>query len=120
MSETALQKTESKAVAPKTVREWIATDSFKAQVALSLPKHLTPDRFTRIALTAFNRTPKLGNCTKESVFQCLLDCSALGIEPDGRRAHLIPYGDKCTLIIDYKGIVELVRRSGEVAYIHAD
>jgi recombination protein RecT len=121
MSEQSLVKsTENKVAAPRTVREWIATDSFKEQVALSLPKHLTPDRFTRIALTAFNRTPKLGNCTKESVFQCLLDLSALGLEPDGRRAHLIPYGDKCQLIIDYKGIVDLVRRSGEVAYIHAD
>lgn len=115
-----VKSAESKAIAPKTVREWIATDSFKEQVSLSLPKHLTADRFTRIALTAFNRTPRLADCTKESVFQCLLDCSALGIEPDGRRAHLIPFGKTCQLIIDYKGIVDLVRRSGEVAYIHAD
>lgn len=116
----ALQKAEAAPPSPRTVREWIATDSFKEQVKLALPKHLTPDRFTRIALTAFNRTPKLADCTKESVFQCLLDLSALGLEPDGRRAHLIPYGNKCQLIIDYKGIVDLVRRSGEVAYIHAD
>jgi recombination protein RecT len=49
-----------------------------------------------------------------------MDCSALGIEPDGRRAHLIPYGTQCTLIIDYKGLVELIRRSGEVAAIRAE
>jgi len=52
--------------------------------------------------------------------KCLLDLSALGIEPDGRRAHLIPYGKECTLILDYKGIAELVMRSGTVASIHAD
>jgi recombination protein RecT len=52
--------------------------------------------------------------------KCLLDCSAMGIEPDGRRAHLIPYGRECTLIIDYKGLVELIRRSGDVASIRAE
>lgn len=86
----------------------------------ALPKLLTPERFTRVALTCINKNPKLLQCTQESLLACLLDCASLGIEPDGRRAHLIPYGDKCTLIIDYKGIAELVRRSGEVADLHAD
>ena len=49
-----------------------------------------------------------------------MDCSQLGLEPDGRKVHLIPYGDKCTLIIDYKGLVDLARRSGKIADIHAD
>lgn len=86
----------------------------------ALPKLLTPERFTRVALTCINKNPKLLGCTQESLLACLLDCASLGIEPDGRRAHLIPYGDKCTLIIDYKGIAELVRRSGDVADLHAD
>jgi len=34
-----------------------------------------------------------------------MNCSALGLEPDGRRAHLIPYGRDVQLIVDYKGIV---------------
>lgn len=92
----------------------------KAQFAMALPKHITPDRFMRVALTAINKTPKIGQCTRESLLACLMDCSALGLEPDGRKAHLIPYGDKCTLIIDYKGLVDLARRSGEIADIHAD
>lgn len=52
--------------------------------------------------------------------KCLLDLSATGLEPDGRRAHLIPYGNECTLIIDYKGLVELIRRSGEVTSLRAE
>lgn len=44
----------------------------------------------------------------------------MGLLPDGRNAHLIPYGDQCQLIIDYKGYVELVMRSGMVSRIHAD
>jgi recombination protein RecT len=105
---------------PKTIRDHLGSEDFRKQVALALPKHVTAERFTRVALTALNRTPKLAECTQASLFSCLLDLSALGLEPDGRRAHLIPYGDKCTLIIDYKGLVDLVMRSGEVSNIHAD
>lgn len=102
-----------------TIREQISDDYFKQQIAVALPKHMTPDRFVRVALTALLKTPKLLDCTKESVIECLLNCSALGIEPDGRRAHLIPYGNKCTLIVDYKGLVELAKRSGDVAGVFA-
>ena len=52
--------------------------------------------------------------------QCLLDLSAMGLEPDNQRAYLIPYGNTCTLIVSYKGLVELMRRAGDVASIHAD
>ncbi len=113
-------KTLAKPEAKKTISDLIVSDDFKSKLALSLPKHLTPDRFARVALTAIHRTPKLMECTRESLFQCLYDLSAMGLEPDGRRAHLIPYKDKCTLIIDYKGLVELAMRSGEVSSIHAD
>lgn len=114
------------------LESWIKSDQFKSALAASLPKHLTPDRFVRIALTAFLRTPKLMECTQASVFRCLLDCSSLGLEPDGRRAHLIPFKKnfkegaqwrsemQCQLIIDYKGLAELAYRSGTVSNIHAD
>lgn len=114
MSETALQKTPD-----KTLRAQLSGDYFKSQVALALPKHMTADRFVRVALTALLKTPKLADCTPESVMECMLNCSALGLEPDGRRAHLIPYGNKCTLIVDYKGIVELAKRSGDVSNVFA-
>ena len=107
-------------VDPNGIKDLVTSATAKKQFAMALPKHLTADRFLRVALTAFSRTPALLNCTKESLTECLMDCSSLGLEPDGRRVHLIPYGKKCTLIIDYKGLVALARRSGEVADIHAD
>lgn len=92
----------------------------REQFARALPKHLSPERFQRVAITATTRTPKLLDCTPASVMKCLLDLSAMGLEPDGRRAHLIPYGQECTLVIDYKGLVELIRRSGDVVSIRAE
>jgi recombination protein RecT len=105
---------------PRDIKSIIASPAMQQQFAAALPKHLSPERFGRIAITALSRTPKLRECTQESVFKCLLDLSAMGLEPDARHAHLIPYGKECTLVIDYKGLVALVRRSGEVAKIHAD
>jgi len=108
------------------IKALIRSEQMIKQFQLALPRHLSPERFMRIALTAVNKNPKLLKCTKESLLGCLLDCSQLGLEPDGRKAHLIPYESKkqnnyyCTLIIDYKGLVDLARRSGEIADIHAD
>ena len=109
-----------------TVREKIGSDKFLAEIAKALPSHLTPERFTRVALTALTKIPKLAECDQASLFSALLSLSQLGLEPDGRRAHLIPFENRkrgiveCQLIIDYKGLVELIMRSGLVSFIHAD
>lgn len=103
-----------------TLKTTLNSDAMREQFARSLPKHLSPDRFCRIAITALTRTPKLQECTQESLMKCLLDLSAFGLEPDGRRAHLIPYKNTCTLVIDWKGLAELAMRSGIVAKLHAD
>lgn len=119
----------TKTTTPKhslTIREHLEGNAFKATVAAALPKHLPPERFIRVALTAMTRIPKLAQCDQASFFQCLLTLSALGLEPDGRRAHLIPFENRkrqvteCQLIVDWKGLVELAMRSGSVANLHAD
>lgn len=108
------------------IKSLINSDSMREQFSRALPKHLDAERFCRIAITATTRTPKLMDCTPASVMKCLLDLSAMGLEPDGRRAHLIPYENRkegyieCQLIVDFKGIAELVMRSGLVSFIHAD
>ena len=105
----------------RTIRQILVGEEMKKQFALALPRMLTADRFVRVGLTALNKQPKLMECTPESFFSCMLDLAAWGIEPDGRRAHLIPFRDNkrgvmvCTLIMDWKGLVELGRRSGELA-----
>ena len=108
------------AKAPTTIKGILNGEAMRQQIALALPKHLTAERFIRIATTAMTKTPGLAKCTQESFFGCLLSLSSLGLEPDGRRAHLIPYGNTCTLIIDFKGLAELAMRSGVVSNLHAD
>jgi recombination protein RecT len=119
----AVEKVKSQAVTkgrPKTILEMLDDPKFKLALAEALPSFMTKERFARIVATQFRKVPKLTQCTPASLFSCVLDCAQLGLEPDGRKAHLIPYGDTCTLIVDYKGLVALARRSGEISDIHAD
>jgi recombination protein RecT len=101
------------------IKTLINSDKFKAELASCVPQHVRIDVQARLLCNVLSKNPKLADCTQVSLFQCMLDCSAMGLVPDNRRAHLIPYGTNCTLIIDYKGLVELVMRSGEVEFIDA-
>ena len=109
-----------------SLRNEIESPAFKDAVAKVLPKILPPDRFVRVAITAMTRTPKLRECDRASFFSAMLSLAQTGLEPDGRRAHLIPFENRkrgvveCQLIIDYKGLAELAMRSGLLSYLHAD
>ena len=110
-----------------TIKQTLLSDErLHEQVSRALPKHLSADRFLRVAANALTRTPELLNCDEASFYKCLLELSQWGLEPDGRRAHLIPFRNnrrgvtECQLILDYKGLVELALRSGLISKIHAD
>lgn len=105
---------------PQSLKALISSDKMQDQFSKALPSHLSPERFARVAITALTRTPKLQQCTPASMMKCLLDLSAAGLEPDGRRAYLIPYGKEATVIISYMGLVELMRRSGDVISVRAE
>jgi recombination protein RecT len=88
-------------------------DTFKPQMALALPKHLTADRMARLTLTAFSSTPKLQACDPKTIAASIMTASTLGLEPgvDGQ-CFLVPYGKTCTCVPGWKGLVDLVSRSG--------
>lgn len=100
------------------------------QIQIAVPKHLSPDRMVRIALTAIRTTPKLALCDQHSFAAAVMNAAALGLEvntPLGH-AYLIPRlmkqrdGSKrmeCTLQIGYQGMIDLARRSGQVSSIYA-
>jgi recombination protein RecT len=96
------------------------------EIKRALPKHLNADRMSRIALTAFRRTPKLGECDPRSVFAAVIQASQLGLEPDTLgRSYLIPYSNRkktpqgwkttmeCQFVPGWKGLVDLMNRSGQ-------
>lgn len=88
-------------------------DKLKPQLALALPKHMNADRMARLALTAFSTTPALQQCTPQSIAGCIMTAAQLGLEPGiGGQGYLIPYKTTCTFVPGWKGLVDLVARSG--------
>jgi recombination protein RecT len=99
-----------------TVRSLL--ESRKEQIRLALPKHLSPDRLLRVSLNAVIRTPKLLECDQATLLGAVMECATLGLEPDCLgQAYLVPYGKKVALIVGYKGLLALARRSGDISSV---
>lgn len=100
----------------------IQAPNFQRQLAMALPRHLTPERQMRVLCTALQKVPKLAQCDRHSLFGSIITASQLGLEvctPLGH-AHLIPYKQTCQLIIGYQGYVDLAWRSGRLVSIRAN
>lgn len=79
------------------------------------------DRLIKQAAIAAIETPQLGNCDRSSLVLAVARVCELGLDLSKTlgQAYLIPYGNKATLIIGYKGLIELAYRSGRVKMIDA-
>lgn len=88
-------------------------ERMKPQMALALPKHMNADRMTRLAMTAFSQSKDLQNCSFQSIAGSIMTACQLGLEIGvNGQAYLIPYKGTCTLVPGWKGLTDLVSRSG--------
>jgi recombination protein RecT len=114
---------------PTDIAGLMSSPKVKAQMALAMPKHMTADRMMRIALTEIRKVPALGQCNVESFMGAIMQCAQLGLEPGGALGHayLLPFGNgkakdgksNCQLIIGYRGMIDLARRSGQIISLTA-
>lgn len=109
-----------KTKAPIIVQQ-VLSDQFKKQLALAVPKHLNADRMARIAATEVRKNKALLNTEPTSFLGSVMQAAQLGLEPGSAlgQAYLVPYGNQCQLIIGYKGMIDLARRSGQVLSLNA-
>lgn len=115
---TATKETTIAEKKPKTIFDVIQAGA--KQFATALPKHINTDRFVRIAITTIRQNPKLAQCSQESLLGALMVSAQLGLEPGTLgQCYLIPYGRECQFQIGYKGMIELLRRSGQLKDIYA-
>lgn len=109
-------------------------ERMKGEIALALPTHITPDRMARVALTAIRTTPALLECSIDSLMAGVIQSAQLGLEPGILgHAYYVPYNKKireqgkadrwvkeAQFQIGYKGLVELMMRSGRYQTINGD
>lgn len=106
----------------------------KAKIAAVLPKHVTPERMLKALMVAASKTPKLFECTQESIAKSLMDASTLGLDCSGTlgSGYLIPFvkntkdakgqwqkRTECQFIPGFRGLIDLARRGGQIADIQA-
>lgn len=95
------------------------------EIKKALPSVITPERFTRMALSAINNTPKLAECTQMSFLAALMNAAQLGLEPNTPlgQAYLIPFMNKgvleCQFQLGYKGLINLAYRNEQLQTIQA-
>lgn len=90
-------------------------------IAQLIPKHLSADRLMKVALNCVSKTPTLQACTPLSLLQCVITAAELGLEPGGALGHayLVPFKTTATLIIGYRGFIQLMRNTRQLASIRA-
>lgn len=97
---------------PITILEKL--ESMKGQIAMALPRHLTPERMVRIAITCLRTNPDLAECDPQTILASVMLASQLGLEPGVMgQSFLIPYKKTCTLVPGWLGILDLVNRAGK-------
>ena len=107
----------------KTMQSYI--QAMQGEIKKALPSVITPERFTRMVLSALSTTPKLGECAPKSFLGAMMSAAQLGLEPNTPlgQAYILPYLNKGTLEaqfqLGYKGLIDLAYRSGEVEVIQS-
>lgn len=112
-------------------------EKLKPQLMTCLPKALDAERVTRVALTELRRNDKLCQAALSnplSFASAMLGAATLGFEIGNGLGHayLVPYDKRkkegnqwvtvateIQLIIGYRGMIELARRSGQIESIYA-
>lgn len=104
-----------------------AIERAKPQIALALPKGLTPERITRAAWSLIQKTPKLQECTPRSIIAGIMQASELGLELSGvlGQAYLVPrYNSRlrcqeASFQVGFRGLIVLAFRSGLISFFNA-
>lgn len=127
---TQAQNVQMQAMNPQRQMKQLLEKSWP-RIAAVMPQEMSEKRLYQMYVSTINREPQLASCSVESVLSCFMRCTSLGLEPsnvDGLgRAYILPYGNKnyrtgqkeATLIIGYKGMINLARRSGQIRDISA-
>lgn len=108
---------------PSSIQDYI--EVMKPAIQAALPSVMTPERFSRITLSALSANPKLKECTPQSFLGAMMTAAQLGLEPNTPlgQAYLIPFRNhgrmECQFQLGYKGLIDLAYRSGEVSIIQA-
>jgi len=77
-------------------------------------------RLARRAMMTLARRPELKDCPAPEFIRVVLEAAELGLAIDGRLAYVVKYKSAWQLQIDYKGLIAVAKRSGQITDAYAD
>lgn len=99
-------------------------------IAQALPNTITPDRLIGVFTMLLKSSPGLMECSQTSLVAAVIQTVQLGLTPGNiGHCHYVPFNNKqrdgtfrreVQFIVGFKGIVELVNRSGEATILNAE
>src|SRR5258708_36088949 len=120
----ALDLTGALEVAKQTPKQSQAFDLLarsKPEIAKLLPPGVTVERFERILRTTARLNPLLLECDAQSFLGAAMHSAQLNLEPGPLGLlYLVPFKREVTVIVGYRGYVELAYRSGLVKDVTAE
>ena len=104
----------------ENLRTALAHPKMQEQLIAALPSGVSAERLGRLVNTAVRKNEKLLQCSYRSLFGAVIEAAQLGLDI-GTRGHswLVPFKGEATLIIGYRGMVDLAYRSERVRSINA-
>jgi len=95
------------------------------QISSVISNGITPEKMARVVVNELSCNKKLRDVASKnqnSLIRSVIQSSQLGLEIGGHLGHsyLVPYGNEITLIVGYRGLLALARRSGQISSISAE
>lgn len=113
---------DAKAEASESIKKFLEKHS--DAIVSAAANRINPDRVLKVALLAVTKSPQLSHpkTDRMSLLRAIVSSASLGLEAGSAlgEAYLVPYWNKNTskydveLIIGYRGLVTLARRSGSI------
>lgn len=84
----------------------------------AVPTEMCAKRLIRLFFVELSKNEQLNKCSVESICGAIMSCAQLGLEPGiAGMLYLIPRGGQMTIMLGYRGMIELCHRSGKVSTI---
>lgn len=124
----ALQRQADNSPGEQLNRHKLFLEARMAQLTKWVRQGVAPEALVRFTLMDMSKTPKLRECTPQSIYLGLLACAVTGLEPGALKgeAYLVPFKNnragvtEATFIPGWRGLVKQARRSREVIGIVAN
>lgn len=100
----------------------ISSPNYQEMLARTVQDDKKRQHFVTSIITAVSENERLAKCDPQSILSAGLKCLNYNFYPGGDTGdvYLVPYGNKCTFQLGYKGLIKLAQRSGVVKALNMD